>query len=162
MNLITPITIVANISAFILGAILTLLIIYKTIPKVMMVESESKYDFEKSAEVFEQSIKDAGWSVSGIHDLKKTLKGFGYEIGEVKAFELCKADHSSVVLSRDDERIISPLMPCRVSLYTKSDGKTYISRMNSLLMAKPFGGLISDIMKKAAIDTEKILESIIK
>lgn len=54
------------------------------------------------------------------------------------------------------------MMPCRVSIYTKSDGKTYIGRMNSGLVAKTFGGIISEIMQKAAGDTEIMLGKLIK
>lgn len=52
-------------------------------------------------------------------------------------------------------------MPCRVAIYEKSDGVTYIARMNSQLMARPFGGVINSVMRKAAVETEQIIAQVI-
>jgi len=146
----------------VVGILFTLVILYMSAPSLMMVEDESKYDFETTVQVFEQEVKNAWWKVAGVHDMQEVLSVFGHEVNSVKIYELCSSKYSYDILKLDDERIVSPLMPCRIAIYEKSDGKTYITRLNSTLMAKPFGGVIDEVMQKAAAETEEILEKIIK
>lgn len=156
----------ANLSGLALGIVLGLLIggitLYKMAPDLMMKEDVSKYDFETTVKNFENEVKAAGWSIPTIHDMQATLNGFGHKVDEIKIFELCSSKYSAEILKLNDERVISPMMPCRVSIYTKSDGKTYIGRMNSGLLAKFFGGVVDEVMKLAADETEAILEKLIK
>lgn len=155
-------TVIVTIFALLIGALTTGGMIYVAAPDMMMLEDESKYGFDETVERFEKEVKEANWKVAGLHDMKEILDGFGYDVDNIKIYELCSSKYSAVILQEDDERIVSPLMPCRVAIYEKSDGKTYITRMNSILMAKPFGGLIDEVMQQAAGETEVILEKLIK
>jgi len=128
----------------------------------MFLENESKYNFTETVEKLIVEIEKKGWKVSAIHDLKETLKKNGTEVLPVKVFALCHPKHSSKILLKDDERIISSLMPCRVSVYEKSNGKTYVSRMNSGILAKSFGGVVEEVMTASAKEVEDILFSLIK
>lgn len=162
MDFFTKDRILIGVTALVLGALIAIGILYASAPGMMMMEDESKYGFDETVSVFEKEVKEAGWKVAGLHDMKAILEGFGHDVMNIKIFELCSSKYSAVILEEDDERIVSPLMPCRVAIYEKSDGKTYITRMNSTLMAKPFGGLIDEVMQKAAGETEVILEKLIK
>jgi uncharacterized protein (DUF302 family) len=51
---------------------------------------------------------------------------------------------------------------CRIAIYEKSNGKTYITRMDSELMAKPFGGVINDVMQKAASEIEDVIVQVVR
>ena len=145
-----------------LGTLLTLVTIFNQAPKLMIVEDESAYDFATTAAKLEEAVKGAGWSIPTVHDMQKTLKGFGHDIDEVKIYELCSSKYSEIILAVDEGNLVSPIMPCRIAIYVKSDGKTYISRMNSALVAKMYGGIIDEVMQKAYADTEVILKQIIK
>jgi len=145
-----------------LGTLLTLVTIFNQAPKLMIVEDESAYDFATTAAKLEEAVKGAGWSIPTVHDMQKTLKGFGHDIDEVKIYELCSSKYSAIILAVDEGKLVSPMMPCRIAIYVKSDGKTYISRMNSALVAKMYGGIIDEVMQKAYADTEVILKQIIK
>lgn len=162
MKFLTKDRILIALAALILGAFVALGSVYSAAPSLMMLEDESRYDFDQTVSRFEQEVANAGWKVAGIHDMKAVLAGFGHEVRNVKIYELCSSKYSAVILEQDDERIVSPLMPCRVAIYEKSDGKTYITRMNSILMAKPFGGLINSVMQQAAGETEDILKHLLR
>lgn len=146
----------------VLGVLLTMLTIFNQAPKLMIVEDESAYDFATTTEIFEKAIKKAGWSIPTVHDMQKTLKGFGHDIDSVTIYELCSSKYSAVILAEDEDKLVSPMMPCRVAVYVKSDGKTYIARMNSALVAKMYGGIIDEVMEKAFLETEAILKQVIK
>ncbi len=151
----------AGVVGLLVGFILMGSVAFLKSPDLMLLEDLSKYDFETSVEKFEQAVVDNGWKVVKIHDMQATLAGFGHDIKAVKIFELCSSRHSVRILELDDERVVSALMPCRVAIYEKSDGKVYVSRMNSQLMAIPMGGVIAEVMGLAAAETEAILNSIL-
>jgi len=60
--------------------------------------------------------------------MKSTLANFGHDILKVKIIEVCSAKYSAAILKLDDECIVSPLIQCRIAIYKKSDGKTYIAK----------------------------------
>lgn len=144
------------------GILLTSLLAYKAAPGMMVKETESKYNFEQSVEVFEQTAKDMGWKIPTVHDMQKTMEVNGYEVASMKVFELCHPDHAYEILKLDEERIVSNMMPCRVSIYEKSDGKTYISWMNTSMMGNMMGGAVAEVMGVASADSEKMIQSISK
>jgi uncharacterized protein (DUF302 family) len=148
-------------AALAVGVVLTLVVVYYSMPGVMMLEDESPYSFDETVRRFEQEVFDAGWSVVVTHDMQAILEGHGHEVAAVKIFELCSSRYSAEVLAVDEARTISPMMPCRVSIYETTTGETYVSRMNSQLMAKPFGGVIARVMDTAAVETEEIIDAVL-
>lgn len=128
----------------------------------LFIESESKTGFDETIESLKAAVEMKTWKITAIHDLQETLKKNGYNVQPVKVFAICHPRHSSQILSLDDERIVSPLMPCRVSVYMKSNGKTYISRMNPAVMSVMFTGKIAQVMAESAGDVEEMLQTIIK
>ena len=62
----------------------------------------------------------------------------------------------------DDERIVSIFMPCRISVYEKSDGKTYISRLDGVNLSAMFGGIIEEVMTAANAEMENMISPLLK
>ncbi len=148
-------------AGLIIGIIITMIFAYKAAPGMMLKEAQSKYDFERSVEVFQQTAIEMGWSIPTIHDLKETMNKFGYDVRNVKVFELCHPEHAILILEQDQERVVSSMMPCRVSIYEKSDGNTYVSWMNTSLMGNMMGGIVADVMGEASRESEAMISAII-
>lgn len=127
----------------------------------MLLENESQFSFEETVNKLTDEISGKGWKLIAIHDLQQTLKNNGKDVIPVKVFALCHPKHSGKILELDNERIVSSLMPCRISVYEKSNGNTYISRLNSGLMAASFGGVIEQVMKDSTADVEEIVKHLI-
>jgi uncharacterized protein (DUF302 family) len=89
------------------------------------------------------------------------MKKSGKEVLPVKVFELCNPKHSYKILSVDELRIYSSLMPCRFSVYESSGGKVYISRMNTVMLSKQIGGIVETVMTDATKDTEEFLKTVL-
>ncbi|MHC1689347.1 MAG: DUF302 domain-containing protein [Bacteroidales bacterium] len=128
----------------------------------MFIENESKYSFDETVEKLSESIVSAGWKVTHIHDLQGTLIKNNFDVLPVKILEVCRPDYSVKLLSRDKERLYSSMMPCRLSVYETSDGKTRISRMNSSAFAAQIGGVVSEVMSVAYNEIESVLKQYIK
>lgn len=128
----------------------------------MFIENESIYGFNDTVEKLSESIVSNGWKVTHVHDLHETLKKNNFDVLPVKVLEVCRPDYSVKILRNDSERIYSSLMPCRLSVYETSDGKTKISRMNSGVLASQIGGVVEEVMSLAFNDIEIILKQYIK
>ena len=125
--------------------------------KQLMLENQSKKSFDETVEWLEKTAAENKWKVIAIHDLQNSLEKNGYEVLPVKVLAICQPQHAIKVLGKDDERIVSSMMPCRISVYEKSDGKTYISRMNTSIMAAGFDGAIKDVMVSTSEEIEKMI-----
>ncbi len=117
--------------------------------KNMFIEVQSKFGFDETVEKLTQTIENAKWRVLAVQNLQQSMKNNGYDVLPVKVLELCNPHHASKILSRDEERIYSNLMPCRISVYEKADGKSYLSLMNFGAMAAQIGGLVEEVMADA-------------
>jgi uncharacterized protein (DUF302 family) len=127
----------------------------------MLLESSSKFDFNTTVEKISAAVAESGWKMPATIDLQNTIRNFGKEILPVKVLEICHPKHSSRLLELDNERIVSTFMPCRISVYEKSDGKVYISRLNAAVLSKAFGGLVEEVMSGANDEMEMMISPFI-
>jgi uncharacterized protein (DUF302 family) len=131
-------------------------------PGTMMVEEKSTLDFDETVQAIQDNAAEQEWSVPRVLRLDQSLAKEGYEVRPVAVIDLCKADLSSQILAQDDARVVSSLMPCRVAVYEKSNGEVVLSRMNTALMSRMFGGVITDVMGEATAQTEEIFAPVVE
>jgi uncharacterized protein (DUF302 family) len=120
-------------------------------------ETKSKYGFDETVQKLSEIVSGSGWKLIHVHDLQETMRKNGRDVLPVKVIEICKPDYAYRLLSEDDQRVYSNMMPCRVSVYEKEDGQTYLSRMNSALMASQIGGAVQEVMSGAFADAEQFI-----
>jgi len=149
--------IIGTLAGLILGWFITFL----AMPKLMFKESKSHLDFDNTVGKIENAVTDKGWKIPAVHDLQATMKKFEKDVRPVKVFEICHPDHSYNILARNDERMVSNMMPCRISVYEKEDGSIWISRMNSGIVAKPMTKVIRETMSLAADDVEMVIAEVL-
>ena len=144
------------------GLVLGLLIAFLVSPSLMFRADKNSQDFDSTVAALEKAIEERGWKTPVIHDLQATMKKFGKDVRSVKVLEICHPDHSYEILSQGEERIVSSMMPCRISVYEKEDGSVWISRMNSGVLAKPMSPVIRHTMSAAAADVEEIIADVMQ
>ena len=127
----------------------------------MFLEYQSKYAFDETIEILAETISNSSWKISIIHDLQQTLKNNSIDVLPLKVIELCNPKHSSQILKESELRVYSTMMPCRISVYEKADGKTYISTINSGLMSEQVGGLVQQVMTAAFNDAKHFISVVI-
>jgi len=153
--------VISGIVGLIVGVILTGIVMYSSAPGMMINEDVSKYSFEETIEKLTESAVAMGWKVPTVHSLDKSVKGAGYDVLSVSVIELCHPGHAGKILSNDEDKIVTSMMPCRVSVYKKENGEVIVSRMNTGLVSSLFGGNVSTVMAEATNDTEKMLKSVL-
>jgi uncharacterized protein (DUF302 family) len=129
--------------------------------EAMFIEHQSRYPYQETMATLAGAVQAGGWRLLVSHDLQAILDGKGYKVLPVTVMEICNAKHSSRLLAGDGERTVASLMPCRVAVYEKSDGKTYVSRMNAEMFAQMLGGLTEEVMGDAFREMEVMLRDVI-
>jgi uncharacterized protein (DUF302 family) len=127
----------------------------------LIIERAGKFKF---GETVEKLVAEAGrreWQVPAVHDLQQSLAKSGKTVNPVKVIEICKPAYSGSMLELNDERVISVMMPCRISVYEKEDGKTYIAMINVANLSSGLPEKIAGIMKTASAETIEIVGTVI-
>jgi uncharacterized protein (DUF302 family) len=122
----------------------------------IVVEHQSRFGFEKTVEMLVADAEKREWKVPAVHDLQQSLAKSGKDVRPVKVIEICKPKYSGQMLELNDERIISVMMPCRISVYEKEDGLTYVSLINAGEIASGLPANIASVMKEASDETFQI------
>ncbi len=125
-----------------------------------IIEKQSRFDFDKTVEMISAEAVNRGWKVPFIFDLQMSLLKAGQEVRPVKIVEICKPAYSGKILSVDADRMISVMMPCRISVYQKEDGNTYISIMDAGKIIPLMPEAAGEVMKAASDETIEIVKKI--
>lgn len=128
----------------------------------VMIENQSQFGFTETIDRLSNNILEKGWKITITHDLQETMKKNSKEVLPVKIIELCNPGLAFQILSKDELRNVSPMLPCRISVYEKSDGLTYISRMNAPAFAGMIGGDAAKTIVKAFNETEEFVKAVTK
>ncbi|MEN8172463.1 MAG: DUF302 domain-containing protein [Chloroflexota bacterium] len=154
-------SILSGIVGFVLGMIFLGVVGFLAAPGLMILEDVSPLNYEDTISTILESAADSGWKVPKTYQLDAAVVEGGYDVLPVSVMELCKPDHAGKVLNEDEGRIVSSLMPCRIAVYEISDGSVIISRMNSGLVSKVFGGTVAEVMAQASAENELILSAVL-
>lgn len=154
-------TITIALAGVVVGAVVLAGVLWVSAPSLMMLSDESPYAYDETIAVFEAEVDDAGWSILDRLDMQEVVAGHGTDVDPVTVFDLCSAEYSAIILQDDDARMVTPMMPCRVSIYEESDGSVHIARMNAGAVARVFGGLVNEVMQEASAETEEIIERVV-
>ena len=125
-----------------------------------LIESVSKYDFSETVEKLKNHISEDGWKLLHVHDLQQVMRNNGLSVPHVEVFEICYPQYAYRLLSVDNYRIYSNLIPCRISVYEKEDGKTYISRMDIPDFISESNEEVIEVMTLAFNESENIIKKI--
>lgn len=148
---------------FIAGIVLVAVVGYVMMPHMMFSEVQSPFGLEETVARIQHNIEDnpelkaKGWALSGLRNPAKAVQSGGGNVLPVMMVEVCSTKYSGPILKEDTVRFLSILMPCKISVYKKQDGKTYIGTMNAGLMGKMFGPLVGEVMGQVAQDQKKFL-----
>jgi uncharacterized protein (DUF302 family) len=142
------------------GVAVTLLLATQMASRLMFSERESPFGMEETIARIQQNIQQAGngWSLIGLRNAARPIQKEGGNILPVMMIEACSTKYSKPILSDDSVRFLSILIPCKISVYKKDDGKTYIGTMNAGLMGKVFGSNVASVMANVAIDQATFLQ----
>ena len=127
----------------------------------MIIDKVSPWNFEKTVELLTSEAEKRDWKIPAIHDLQQSLAKAGKDVNSVKILEVCKPEFSGKMLEKNDERIVSVMMPCRISIYLKEDGKTYVAMINGAALALGMPETVREVMTAASDEVNEIVDSVV-
>jgi uncharacterized protein (DUF302 family) len=152
---------ISLVVGLLVGVVVAGVVGWKTMPGMMIVTKQSQLGFVETVATLDKAITDRGWISPGTTDMQESLTKHGQEFPHrVKIIKLCHPEYASEILTTD--RHVSCLMPCSIAVWEDDDGKVHVSKMNTGLMGKMFGGNIARIMgDKVARDEAAILATVL-
>ena len=151
--------IITSLGLMLLGALIMSVLMFKSAPDMMVHQLKSPHGVDETIKIISENAKKQGWKVKNVVDMQKSMKkALGKDILPTKVMKLGQAKYAYDLISQDESRFVSAMMPHSVAVYEKSDGNTYISSMNMKLMGQIFGGETERVMGLVQSDDDVILE----
>ncbi|MEI7726306.1 MAG: DUF302 domain-containing protein [Bacteroidota bacterium] len=129
--------------------------------KQLIVEQVSPYDVPATVEKLIEAATKKEWQNPAVHNLQQSLAKAGKHVRPVQVIEICKPAYSGVMLEKSDERIVSVMMPCRISVYEKEDGKTYVALLDMASMVTALPASVVATIREANDESFGIVKSVI-
>jgi uncharacterized protein (DUF302 family) len=126
-----------------------------------IVEQVSPFDVTTTVTMLVEEAVKRGWQNPALHNLQQSLAKSGKEVRPVQVVEICKPEFSGKMLELSDERIFSVMMPCRISVYEKEDGKAYIALLDTSNMGSGMPAAVISAMTAASNESFEIVQAVI-
>jgi uncharacterized protein (DUF302 family) len=121
-------------------------------------EQRSPYDFDTTVAKVVENAQARGWVVPQAFDFQKSLLAHRQpDPGRMKVIKLCSPELASRMFADDDSKFVSVMAPCSISVYEKSDGRTYLAAMDMALMSKLIGGNVGPVLADIAAEDAAII-----
>lgn len=144
------------IVGFVLGALAAYEAARFLAPGLMIEDRESALSFEDTVRTLEGAVREAGWVLSDSKDFNRSLEKEGAVLEpRIHLIKLCKPSYAVEVLK--EERRVACLMPCTFAVYEDDAGRVRVSKMNTGLMGKLFGGAVRRVMGESVSKEEKAM-----
>lgn len=144
------------------GLVLAAVLMKVFAPGIMIVTRESKLGFDETVERLSENVESAdGWVLQKVADMQASLKKQGVDFPRrVQKLSLCNPRYAAEVLESDTWA--SSLMPCGIAVWEDEEGRVWVSKMNTGLMGKLFGGTIADVMGgDVAADEQRMMAGVV-
>jgi uncharacterized protein (DUF302 family) len=125
-------------------------------------ERESRFDFEQTVAQLQANAAELGYVVPIVHDMQANMLKAGVEVAPAKIIELCHGGRAKEILTSDNDRFNMSMLPCRVAVYEKEDGLTYISWTNYDQFSQLEHGVSLNVFRQVASDYDEIMTPLLK
>ena len=123
----------------------------------MMSEQKSRLGFKETVSALQDAAKKRGWEVGPAMNMQEAMQKAGQK--DAKPFTMltmCKKDLAESLLKAQMANKAMPFVPCRMSVFEGSDGKVYIAKPNTEMMAQMAAPAFAPLLKKF-VEEEKAL-----
>lgn len=126
-----------------------------------IVEQPSPFDVPTTVQKIIEVATLRNWQNPATHNLQQSLAKSGKAVRPVQVVEICKPEFSGKMLERNHERIFSVMMPCRISVYEKEDGKAYVALLDTSAMSAGMPETVVAALTAASEESFEIVKTVI-
>jgi uncharacterized protein (DUF302 family) len=133
------------------------------IMQAMMLEKQSKLGVNETVDTLKKTAEARGWKVAGIFDAQEMMKQAGHtDVKPMRILGMCHPSLSEAVLVAQQKAQMPPTLTCRYSVYQGLDGKVYVMRFNTGLMAQMTKGEVAAALTNLSKEEEALMASVLK
>ena len=119
----------------------------------------SRLGFDDTVTALGTAITRQGWQRGAVHDMHSAMAQAGAANGKrMVVLDACPAGFNDRLAAASQGKL--PPHPCRFTVFEGKDGKAYVVRLNSALLAKGIQGEANKLMNFIGADEEAILKGI--
>lgn len=127
----------------------------------MVTEKKSRLGFNETVAALQNAARKRGWELGKIVDVQAELLKTGVKGAKpFKMLPMCRKDLAEKLLKEQAAQKVMPFAPCRMSVFEGDDGKTYIARPNTELMAQMATPAYAPLLKQFAEEEKALLANI--
>lgn len=153
-------TTIAAAGLILIGMVLMVIIVWFTMPALMLVKSKSKRNYDDTISALTEALKSKqDWMVKVVNDYQKSTSSFA-PIERVGSMNICNPRYASKILANDADRGVTAFMPLALGVYEDKQGQVYVSQLNVGLMGMMFGGTIAEVMGMVGKDLNEVVASV--
>lgn len=127
----------------------------------MMSEHKSRLGYRETIAALQDAAKKRGWEVGPAVNMQEAMQKAGQK--DAKPFTMltmCKKDLAESLLKAQATHKAMPFAPCRLSVFEGSDGKVYIAKPNTELMAQMAMPAYAPLLKQFVEEEKALLAGI--
>lgn len=129
----------------------------------MMTEQKSRFGFNETIAALQDTAKKRGWEVGQSMDMQEAMQKAGHKNPKpFKMLAMCKKDLAEALLKTQVEHKAMPFAPCRMSVFEGDDGKVYIAKHNTEMMAQVATPAFAPLLKKFVEEEKALLANIVE
>jgi uncharacterized protein (DUF302 family) len=127
----------------------------------MMVDKRSRLGFNETITALQVAAKKRGWEVGPVMDMQEAMIKAGHKTAKpFKMLVMCNKDLAENLIKAQVAQQAMPFAPCRLSVFEGNDGKVYIAKPNTELMAQMATPAFAPMLKKFAEEENAVLANI--
>jgi uncharacterized protein (DUF302 family) len=131
--------------------------------QAMMLEKPSKLGINETVEALRKSAEARGWKIASVLDVQEMMKQAGHpDTKPMKIIGMCHPTLAEAVLVAQQKAQLPPTITCRYSVYQGLDGKVYVLRFNTGLMAQMSQGEVASALASLAREEEAVMATVLK
>ena len=127
----------------------------------MMSEHKSRLGYKETITALQEAAKKRGWEVGPAVNMQEAMQKAGQK--DAKPFtmlSMCKKDLAENLLKAQMANKAMPFAPCRISVFEGTDGKIYITKPNTEMMAQMAMPSFAPLLKKFVEEEKALLAGI--
>lgn len=133
------------------------------IMQAMMQEKQSKLGINETVDALKKAGEARGWKVAGVFDAQEAMKKAGHKDAKpMKILGMCHPKLAEAVLTAQQKAQMPPSLTCRYSVYEGLDGKVYVMRFNTALMAQMSKGEVAAALSNLANEEDAMMAAVMK
>jgi uncharacterized protein (DUF302 family) len=127
----------------------------------MMSEQKSRLGYKETIAALQEAGRKRGWEVGPAVDMQDAMLKAGQKNARpFTMLTLCRKDLAENLLKVQMANRAMPFVPCRMSVFEGSDGKVYIAKPNTDMMAQTATPIFAPLLKQFADEEKAMLAGI--